>query len=410
MRVVVADDSGYAAEAGAEVASRGGNVMDACVAAGFASSVVRSLICGVGGSGFMLVYAGGESVLLDFFDQVPQKPGSRDETRTVDLEYAGKTIPVRVGPSTCAVPGTVAGLAYALQRFGTVDLAEAVAPAVRLAQEGFERDAVADEFVDLLGPILELAGMNPDDYRRGRRVIQPGLGELLRRIGDEGPKAFYQGSVAEEITRTTHLTKEDLADYEVIERQALEFEFGDYTVLTNPSPSQGGERLRRILGALTPQSSNKEIARAIQDAASDGSSTSAHTAHISSMDEAGNAASLTISLGEGCGIQVPGTEVMLNNTLGEPGVAGGNQQPGERLPSFMAPTVVLDGEGRTRMALGSPGSSGSLPPSGRSSSAASCWGGTSKRRLWPRASMPPGSRSTPSPALSTLSTGERRTG
>jgi gamma-glutamyltranspeptidase/glutathione hydrolase len=197
--------------------------------------------------------------------------------------------------------------------------------------------------------------------RVGRYLEQPGLGRLLREIGDEGSDAFYRGLVAGEMARTMHLTEDALAGYRPVERSSLGFGFAGHTVLTTPRPARGGERLRMILEALGPQSSTREVAWAIRDAASDGGDSGGHTVHVSCMDGAGNAASLTISLGVGCAVPVPGTEVMLSNALGEPGVARGDVSPGERLSSFMAPTVVLDGNGRARMALGSPGSS-RIPP------------------------------------------------
>ncbi|MGN6815385.1 MAG: gamma-glutamyltransferase family protein [Solirubrobacterales bacterium] len=403
MKGVVAAGHPLTAEAGAEVLREGGNAVDAAVCAVLASFAVESPLTGFGAGGHMMVHDGGETTLIDFFVAAP---GLDEIERTTELV----PVPVRfdaettqtfyVGPASCGVPGTAAGLAHALERFGTMPLSALVDPGVRLARGGAPVNRQQAYILEILAPIHEhMTGARELYAPRGQRLGEgdvfafPELAEALERYGEEGAEPFYKGEVAQAISDFVIrnggiIGRGDLASYEAIERKPIETEFRGTEVLTNPPPSSGGilisyclgllERLglesgpEQLVAAMEAANSRRDLAFAeslyeegmeigfldpagLDLAAADllGSTT-----HISVLDAEGNCASVTCSNGSGSGVLVPGTGVILNNMLGEEDLnpAGFHLiAPGRRVPSMMAPTVVLR-DGEIVLALGSAGS------------------------------------------------------
>jgi gamma-glutamyltranspeptidase/glutathione hydrolase len=403
MKGVVAAGHPLTAEAGAEVLREGGNAVDAAVCAVLASFAVESPLTGFGAGGHMMVHDGGETTLVDFFVAAP----GRDEVeRTTELA----PVPVRfdaettqtfyVGPASCGVPGTAAGLAHALERFGTMPLSALVGPGVRLARGGAPINPQQAYILEILAPIHEhMPGTRELYAPRGRRLGEgdvfafPELAEALERYGDEGAEPFYKGEVAQAISDfvVRHggiVGPGDLASYAAIERKPIDTRFRGTVVLTNPPPSSGGILISYCLGLLErlgPESGPEQLVAAMEAANSRRDLAFAEslyeegmeigfldpigldlaaadllgsTTHISVLDAEGNCASVTCSNGSGSGVLVPGTGVILNNMLGEEDLnpAGFHLiAPGRRVPSMMAPTVVLR-DGEIVLALGSAGS------------------------------------------------------
>ncbi len=403
MRGVVAAGHPLTAEAGAGVLRAGGNAVDAAVCAVLASFAVESPLTGFGAGGYMMVHEGGETTLIDFFVAAP----GRDEIeRTAELV----PVPVRfdaettqtfyVGPASCGVPGTAAGLAHALERFGTRSLSELVGPGVRLAREGAPVNRGQSYILDILAPIHDRMSGTRELYApQGRPLGEgdvfhfPELAEALERYGAEGAEPFYRGEVAAAISDfvVEHgglIGPGDLAGYEAIERKPIDAPFRGAEVLTNPPPSSGGILIAYTLGLLErfgPRSGPEQLVLAMEGANSRRDLAFAEslyeegmevgfldrigldlaaadllgsTTHISVLDSDGNCASVTCSNGSGSGVLVPGTGVILNNMLGEEDLnpAGFHLiAPGRRVPSMMAPTVVLR-DGEIVLALGSAGS------------------------------------------------------
>jgi gamma-glutamyltranspeptidase / glutathione hydrolase len=428
---VVAAGHPLTAEAGAEILREGGNAVDAAVAAVLASFAVESPLTGFGAGGFMMVHggrrhrapsgrgsdrasqpdvrevAGGEegagTVLIDFFVSAPGKD---------DVERAAELVPVPVhfdeetvqtfyvGPASCGVPGTAAGLELALELYGSVQLADLVAAGVRLAREGAPINAEQAYILDILWPIHErLEGARelyaPDGPPLGEGDLFrfPELAEALERFAAEGAEPFYRGEVAAALSRfvVEHggtLGPTDLAAYEAIERRPIRMPFRGTEVLTNPPPSSGGILIAYVLGLLErlgersgPEqlvaamgaantARGEEFAEAlygegIEETLLDPARLDlkagdllGSTTHISVLDGDGMCASVTCSNGSGSGVLVPGTGVILNNMLGEEDLnpLGFHAiAPGRRVPSMMAPTVVL-GDGEIELGLGSAGS------------------------------------------------------
>jgi gamma-glutamyltranspeptidase / glutathione hydrolase len=400
---VVAAGHPLTAEAGAQVLREGGNAVDAAVCAVLASFALESPLTGFGAGGFMMVHRGEETTLLDFFVAAPGKDGieRRAELIPTPVHFDAETVQTfYVGPASCGVPGTAAGLELALRRFGSVPLPELVRPGVRFAREGAPVNAEQAYIFEILAPIQEREEGIRELYAPGSRRLGDGdlfhfpeLAEALERFAAEGAEPFYRGEVAATLSdhvveRGGTLGRADLAAYEAVERAPIRVPFRGTEVLTNPPPSSGGILIAFCLGLLERlgERSGPEQLVAAMGAANDargeefaealyeeGMETGfldpagldlavgdllGSTTHISVLDGDGMCASVTCSNGSGSGVLVPATGVILNNMLGEEDLnpLGFHRiAPGRRVPSMMAPTVVLR-DGEIELGLGSAGS------------------------------------------------------
>jgi gamma-glutamyltranspeptidase/glutathione hydrolase len=418
-RGVVAAGHPLTAEAGARVLREGGNAVDAAIASVLTSCVTESPLTGLGAGGYMLVHEGDESVVLDFFVAVPGLDGAERGSELVPIPvYFTPDVPqvFHIGPASCGVPGTPAGLVAASERFGSVPLADLAAPAAALARDGFVINDEQAYFLEILAPILTHFEETAAVYAPAGRILRTGerfvfreLGDAIERLGAEGCDGFYRGEVAAKVAdwvreRGGTLGTDDLAAYEPIARAPVEAAFRGRRVLTNPPPSSGGiliayalallDRIgefgtERLVGAMeAAQVARSEdflvglledgfvarfldparVAAAADDVASGiaagrGPLTAADdplgsTTHITAVDGDGGCASVTCSNGTGSGVVVPGTGIHVNNMLGEQDLnphGFHRHAPGVRLPSMMSPTVVLRGD-ELEAGLGSGGS------------------------------------------------------
>ena len=348
MRGAVAAGHLLTAEAGAAVLARGGNAVDACVAAAFAAAVAEGPLTGPAGGGFLLVHERGRAVVLDCFFAEPTARHGEMEEVLVDFADAS-TQTFHVGEGSVAVPGLVAGLEEGHRRFGSLPWAELVSPAVALAREGVVRNEAQVFLHQILRGILLRSEEGARVYGDPERVVTAELAGTLEAIRDRGAAA-----VADLLPELA----DDLACYRVEEREPLRAEAHGHTVLATPAPSRGGAvvlEILRMTGAPDFVDSLHDLARAIgiaYGAAAPGRLTG--TTHISAVDAHGGAAALSSTLGSGSGVFRGGTQ--LNNMLGELDVIGDDERPaGARLPSMMTPTLVLE-DGRPRLVLGSAGS------------------------------------------------------
>jgi len=364
------------------VLEAGGNAVDACVAAAFTSWVCESPLTGPGGGGFMLVHDArdGKTRLYDFFVAVPAAARGGEELLELAVDFDGDTQQLfRTGAAAVAVPGTALGLEAAHRRWGTVQWAELVAPAARLARDGVELTPAQAYLHRILDGLLRHSPEGDAMYggralAAGERFAVPELGETLERIGEGGAAALYGGELGRALVEHVQagggaLTLEDLSAYRVVRRRPLEVWYRGHEFRSNPPPSSGGLLVAlglRALGGAEPTPEAIGAAMEAQEAARGGAFVRAlhrgglakrvlsGTTHISVVDAHGAAASLSASLGSGSGVVVPGTGIHLNNMLGEADLVTG-ARPGERLTSMMAPSVVLR-DGEPRLVLGSAGS------------------------------------------------------
>jgi gamma-glutamyltranspeptidase/glutathione hydrolase len=403
---VVAAGHPLTAQAGARVLREGGNAVDAAVAAMLMSFVAEPLLTGLGAGGYMLVAGGDrEPALLDFFVEAPTDrsdaggdgDGDGDgragaaELRAIEVSFGDAEQTFYVGPASCGVYGTPAGVSEAVRRWGTMPLSELVAPAAALARDGVvlnaEQAYVAEILADLLSSTPECAALWAPQGRilREGEVLRNGeLGDALLRLGADGPEPFYRGDVARAVcdwlrARGGWLCGEDLARYQALEREPVRVGYRDRDVLTNPPPSAGGTLIAYALALLDHGPAPPSLRGVVQAMAAaqrertpefvEGlsepgflerflSTRLGATTHIAVLDGDGRACSSTCTNGEGSGVVVPGTGIHLNNVMGEQDLnpLGFHRHPaGRRMPSMMAPSIVMR-DGEVELVLGSAGS------------------------------------------------------
>jgi gamma-glutamyltranspeptidase/glutathione hydrolase len=252
-----------ATDAGVEILRQGGNAVDAAVAVGFALAVVYPAAGNIGGGGFMLIRPSsnalnhGKPTFLDYREEAPAAASAN-----MYLDAQGNLIPQAsiTGPHASGVPGTVAGLAYAEAHFGRLTLAKVMAPAIRLARDGYVLSA--EEAANLQSPNLtqfpasrRIFQRDGNFYKAGETFKQPELANTLTQIAAD-PTSFYHGKLAAQIAAFEAanqglITAQDLAHYEVKERIPLVGSYHGLEVLTSPPPSSGGIALIEILNILS---------------------------------------------------------------------------------------------------------------------------------------------------------------
>jgi gamma-glutamyltranspeptidase/glutathione hydrolase len=403
-RGVVAAGHPLTAQAGAKVLREGGNAVDAAVGAMLTSFAAEQLLTGLGAGGYMLVAGDGEEpALLDFFVEAPADRSSSAveegaaagpppaELRAVDVSFGDAAQVFHIGPASCGVYGTPAGVCEAVRRWGSVPLKDLAAPAVKLARDGVELNAgqayIAKILADLLTSTPECAGLwAPAGHvlKEGELLRNPELGDALLRLGEEGAEPFYRGDIAAAVcdwlsARGAALSSENLAGYRAVKREPVSVRYRDREVLTNPPPSAGGTLLAYALALLDRAPAPPSLSGVVAAMAAAQSERTPEfveglsderflerflaknlgsTTHISVLDARGRACSVTCSNGEGSGVVVPGTGIHLNNVMGEQDLnpLGFHRHPaGRRMPSMMAPSVVMR-DGAVELVLGSAGS------------------------------------------------------
>jgi gamma-glutamyltranspeptidase/glutathione hydrolase len=398
VRGVVAAGHAESARAGAEALRAGGNAVDAALGAMLVALTCEPLLTGLGAGGYMLVVsAGSDPVLLDFFVEAPGREaggsGSAGELVPVEVSFGDAVQTFHVGAASVGTYGFPAGVCEAARRFGTLGLEALTTPAARLARDGVPLSPEQAYIVEILGPTVlstpESAALFAPDGRllgAGDWLRQPDLADALERLGTEGAAPFYTGDIGTAIAawlrdRGGLVSGTDLAAYEVITRNPLRVGYRGREVLTNPPPSPGGLLLAGALAELDQAPSPPSVtalADAMQSAQDARTPDFLHglseagfarrflrqasrlgsTTHVSAIDGTGGACSVTCSNGSASGVIVPGTGIHLNNMLGESDLNPDGfhrHPPGRRMPSMMSPTVLLR-DGRPELAVGSAGS------------------------------------------------------
>lgn len=399
---------------------QGGNAVDAAVAVAYALAVTHPSAGNLGGGGFMLVRPkGGPTAALDFRESAPS---ALTRPRFDAMQRGGGMGPVSVG-----IPGSVAGLELAHDRFGSLPRAAVLAPAIELARGhtlgAHQAALLAGSWNALsLDPAARtIFGKDKKPFAAGQRLVQRDLAATLRRISQQGRDGFYTGPTATALSGLSRglITGADLAAYQAKWRDPLRFTYQGLNVEVMPPPSAGGVALTQMLLMLQalhaetlPHDSAAEIhlfveaARRAQaerrygvvdpDALSatetaqkrarwldpnawlgpspidperatpssslrppplDTAGESEHTTHFSVVDAEGMVVSCTTTLSASYGAKLvlPGTGVVLNNSVASFSSSGDNQPVGgRRTVSSMAPTLVLDGEAPV-LVLGTPG-------------------------------------------------------
>jgi gamma-glutamyltranspeptidase/glutathione hydrolase len=259
---MVATSHTLATEIALEVLRTGGNAMDAAVTAGFALAVTQPRSGNIGGGGFML-YSPGNGEAVEAIDYREKAPAAATETMFQDEDGSVMPNRSRFTHKAAGVPGTVAGLAMALERHGTLSLKQSLAPAIKLARDGF---FVPDRFTEGLEQARErlqrwpatLKAFYKEDgsaWQPGERFRQPALAETLQRIADQGVDGFYKGKTAqlivEEMQRHDGLiTLKDLKNYRPQVRQPIHGSYRGHDIYSMSPPSSGGTHIVQILNIL----------------------------------------------------------------------------------------------------------------------------------------------------------------
>lgn len=357
----------------------GGNAIDAAAAAALVCFAAEPLLASAGGAGVMVVApAGRPSVAVDFFSPVPGRGLDRMpalDFAAIEVDFGGARQSFHVGRGSATVPMVLDGLAVAAREFGNLPLRELAGPAIELARDGVVIDPfIARTFVLLWSILLrdprcmaEVAFGLPCDRppRVGDRMRNPTLAETLAAFAEQGgtPAELRRGLLDEfGPAQGGLITADDLATTRVELVEPHRIVLGDWTIAT--SPRSGGRLVGRIaehlLAGPVPNSELDSVfARARASLAGhQARSQIGSTTHVSVVDELGNAATVTLTSGEGCGHVVTGTGVHVNNFLGEEDLNPGGfhrHAAGSALPTMIAPTIARHSDGRI-VALGSGGS------------------------------------------------------
>ncbi len=415
-RGIIAAGHPATAQAGRDILDMGGNAFDAALGAMLSSCVAEPCTTSAGGGGFLLGYSetSKRSCLFDFFSQTPQQ---KKDTKQIDffpvnLQLGAAIQTFHIGMASAAVPGFIKGWLHIHRRLGSLPISEITIPAKKLAREGVVVSPYQASVLRMLGPIYTHEAVGRSIFCQsatnqlignGDRYKMPQFADTLEWMEREGEHPFYEGELAQQIVKDSeerggHLSLVDFKDFEVIERAPLAFQYRNHQILTNPPPCSGGLLIAFALSLLQDYRFEKsdfntkehvellaEVMQQTNIARKEKLDGFIHdallsqqflapdfvqayqqklppkrgcTTHISVLDAQGNAASVTTSMGEGCGYWIPGTQIMLNNMLGEEDLNPNGfhtWKENSRLSSMMSPTITLDADQQVSIVTGTGG-------------------------------------------------------
>ena len=257
---MVVSASELASKVGVEILKKGGNAVDASVAVGFALAVTYPVAGNIGGGGFMVIrLIDGTKTSIDYREKAPASSHP-----DIFLDEFGNALPEKSasGVTSAGVPGSVAGLIYALEKYGTMSLEEVIQPAIDLAINGFELEyRMAESFRSTLETFrkyessIKIFSKNGDPFEAGDLFIQLDLGRTLSLIRDNGRDGFYKGETADLIVKQMDemngwITHDDLKNYLPAEREPVTGSYRGYAIISMGPPSAGGVLLVQVLNIL----------------------------------------------------------------------------------------------------------------------------------------------------------------
>jgi gamma-glutamyltranspeptidase/glutathione hydrolase len=404
-------------EAGKMIFELGGNAFDAAIAATLAAFVTEPTLTSAGGGGFLLAHTPEKrNILFDFFTQTPRqkRPLSEINFYPVEVNFGDAIQTFHIGLGSIATPGNLAGLFTVHQQLGRLPFNLIAEPAIQYAEQGilispFQEFCINKLLYSILladAPSRALYAPQGKLLQAGERFYMKNFAATLRELAKKGEQEFYRGDIGRQFVKDCRerggfLTVEDLENYQVMQRNPLSIRYRDYEIITNPPPSSGGILIAfalQLLAAVdlseielgSPQHwqllarimSLTNLARKdgynskiyhndvvenflspehlalYQEQLNSNVNQWGSTTHISTMDGEGNAASITTSNGEGSSYLIPGTDIMLNNMLGEEDLnplGFHHWTCDRRISSMMSPTIILH-RGEPVFVLGSGGS------------------------------------------------------
>lgn len=413
MKGVVSAGDKNSAQAGAEILKAGGNAYDAALAVMLAAPICEPLFTSLGGGGFLLGYEKNKKAeLFDFFVQVPKKRLENPEFYPIYVDFGAAIQEFHIGAGSIAIPGLVEGIYQVHKQKGTLPLSVIIEPAVKYAREGIYLSNTQASFMELLKPIFISTKSSMDLYCSKDKTLinekhlfkNPKYADFLEEFAKEGSRFFYEGEVSKEIEKLSKdnnglILREDLKKYRCIKREPIKFKYKQYDLLTNPPPSSGGiliaftmkilekydlkdfrsyEYVKGLIEAFKTTSdfrkehideflheenlkeilSDETLIKNFSKTMNSRLNLWGNTTHLCVVDEEENAVSVTTTNGEGCGHVLNNSGIMLNNMMGEEDLnphGWFSWKDGLRLPSMMAPTMVLENK-HPKLILGSAGS------------------------------------------------------
>ena len=399
-RAAVASGHPVTTAAARRILQAGGNAFDAMIGAVFTACISEPMLCSLGGGGVLLACPDGAAPkILDCFVQTPleRRSQGRIDFEPITGDFGEDQQVFHVGAGSVATPGLLAGLQAIHRKHGSLSWQAVIQPAIELARDGVELNRLQAYTLAILEPIIRRDPMarglfkpGGELLRRGSHYAMPGFAGALESVVDNGAAWLYNGEGSRQLLaavdqRGGHLKAADLERYEAIWRTPMTWDFESSRVFSNPPPAFGGLLLavgcRSLLGQRTQASGAPRdsathalrIARALMDADTirqaladtdserllqrfqAGHLNGRGTTHISIADRWGNLAAMSVSNGEGSGVMLPDSQIMLNNMLGEEDIQPrgiGQWQADQRVGSMMAPTLLDTDSGRVVIGTG----------------------------------------------------------
>lgn len=372
-------------EAAMSVLREGGNAFDAAISAYVAACVAEPAMASLAAGAFANLYHDDRITILDAFCQTPLQKNPRSSTVPIPVDFGTAQEEYYGGYGTMAIPGVLKGLYAIHERFGSMPFSTLLEPAIGLARQGVSLNEFQRFDLKLLRSIVgwqqrgqEIFFSNGELKKVGDTYKMDNFADFLEVLGKEGEGLFYEGEIAEvlaEYSRTSggHLTRKDLTDYSVHWRSSHEFYRNGSVIHMPPGPSMGHALYHRMNARLEMQRcpddpftndhleyllpglhgcrdllNYRDLLFRLAGVTDDGGGKMSGTSHLNVMDSAGNAIALTFSIGEGSGIFIEGTDIHMNNMLGEPALLPDGLEswvPDKRLASMMSPTIITDPSG-----------------------------------------------------------------
>ncbi|MGB1317192.1 MAG: gamma-glutamyltransferase [Flavobacteriales bacterium] len=383
-----------------EILLAGGNAFDASIAGAIAMFITEPCMASAGAGGFALCHKAGETpLMLDFFAQTPRnKPKLENrDFYPIEVNFGIEVETFHVGLASSATPGTIAGLYEMHRKFGSMPMAELLAPAMDLAKSGVVLNTFQSIDLELLevifriDPTVKDIFFNGDERKtEGDLLHFPLFGDFLNFLKDEGETGFYKGEIGRIISEDSkqkggYLRRADFENYNAVWRNPLSIPWQNNHLYLPNGPSLGGAIMALIFGYLeiyngdwvktinqvkTQYQHPHQISKRLETLHPElgfqlqGKDTSTKgTSHFNVVDKWGNAVSFTTSIGEGSGYFIPGTNMQMNNMMGESFLLPDgfhSWKENVRLNSMMTPTMVLDNENKFLYSGGS-GGAGRIP-------------------------------------------------
>lgn len=394
-------------DAAKEILDNGGNAIDAAIAAYWTSMVAEPFMSSAGAGGFSSIYVYGKYYAHDWFCQTPQvkKAAQEIEFKRITVDFGDTTEDFYVGMGAVAVPGAIEMLFALHERWASIPMKDLVSHACNLANEGSILDPFQAIECGLLQSIYELDArgkelfldQNAKPKVEGDRVAMEHFADFAHTIALEGKDLFYQGEVGQSLLSHIHqvgghLSSKDLRDYKSVFRRPFSYTWNDHIVHGVPYPSVGAMILAALLYGMDQEHISKSKAQyeylqrhisKVYEVGTDVTKVAnmlremgisvpsidyrSHkwggTSHFNIADGKGMAIALSTSIGEGCGYFIPGTDMQMNNMLGEMALLPNgvhSWEPDIRLQSMMCPTIISDQMGSPKLLIGS-GGAGRIP-------------------------------------------------